>query len=686
LQIAECQCVTVNGATPETKVQTDFKRRVERNTVLRPKDALSPLFEAVTNAVDAIQEAAETNGRISIEIERGQAGQQQLFSLPIRSFVIRDNGVGVTEDNYRAFETDSTGHKEEIGGKGVGRFLWLKAFDHAEVTSVFLGDRQKLVRRTFKLCLSERGIEDHAVAEIDRGQRGTEVRLCDYKEEFQKEVPATSEVICKRLVEYFLQYFVLGTMPPLFVHDHSGDENYDYDLWDVFSNNVDKARAKQDSFDLSGHLITVDHFLVSHSFQNAHRLYFCADKKMVTSKPLSARIPNLPSASLRANDGTPLMYAGYVSGDYLDRANNTERTSIDLPDEDSSQGPGWETLLGRTIETSSTFLEPYTQPIREAKNERIRVLTQTHSPQYRPVVKHRPDLIDTIPPNVTEDKLDQELYRVAQIYDSDLRSRAAELLAQSPSPEEWEKFKERYGQFLEEWNESGVAKLAKHVVHRKATIDFFKAMIRKIPETGKYHLEDAIHGLIFPLHNTSDDLPPDKMNLWIIDEKLSYHYYLASNLTFKQQAPVSISGGKKPDITIYHNQSALVNEEQPFSSVTILEFKRPQRDDYSEEDNPIVQVFEYADKLRSGRALDRNARPINIRPHTPIYAYILCDPAPSLERYARYHQLGPTPDGSGYFGYNPRVEVWVEVITFDKLIQDAEKRNMTLFDQLNIPR
>jgi hypothetical protein len=101
-------------------VLTDFKRRV-RNTVLRPKDALSPLFEAVMNAVDAIQEIAETNGQISVEIERGQASQHQLLWLPIRSFIIRDNGVGVTENNFRAFETDSTGHKEDIGGKGVGR-------------------------------------------------------------------------------------------------------------------------------------------------------------------------------------------------------------------------------------------------------------------------------------------------------------------------------------------------------------------------------------------------------------------------------------------------------------------------------------------------------------------------------------------------------------------------------------
>jgi hypothetical protein len=202
------------------------------------------MFEAVMNAMDAIQEASVTNGRISIEIGRGPVRQQELFLQPVRSFIIRDNGIGVTTDNFSAFETADTGHKADIGGKGVGRFLWLKAFDHAEITSVFIGDHQKLVRRTFKLCLTERGIEDHAVADAANGdQRGTEVRLCDYKEEFQAEVPASSDVICKRLVEYFLQYFVLGTMPSISVHDVI--EGEDHDLWEMFTNNVDKTRARQ---------------------------------------------------------------------------------------------------------------------------------------------------------------------------------------------------------------------------------------------------------------------------------------------------------------------------------------------------------------------------------------------------------------------------------------------------------
>ena len=60
-----------------------------------------------------------------------------------------------------------------------------------------------------------------------------------------------------------------------------------------------------------------------------------------------------------------------------------------------------------------------------------------------------------------------------------------------------------------------MSKLAKHVVHRKATLSFLDSR-RELQSSGKYLLEDAVHKVIFPLKQTSDDVPPDKMNLWII--------------------------------------------------------------------------------------------------------------------------------------------------------------------------
>ncbi len=44
-----------------------------------------------------------------------------------------------------------------------------------------------------------------------------------------------------------------------------------------------------------------------------------------------------------------------------------------------------------------------------------------------------------------------------------------------------------------------------------------------------------------------------------------------------------------------------------------------------------------------------------------------------------------TPDGQGYVGFNQSVGAYVEIISFDKLIGDAKKRNAVLFEKLGIP-
>jgi hypothetical protein len=668
----------------------DFRRRVERNTVLRCQNALSPLFEAVMNSIDAIREANPASGKIIIQVERDRSqpnlDDSHPEAYPVKSFTVRDNGIGVTDAHFEAFGTADTAFRADQGGKGLGRFLWLKAFDHAEITSSFAGRDGERYTRSFKLCLTAKGIEDPHLETAETGASiGTEVRLCDYRLDYQKEVPKSAEAISKRIIEHFLQYFVLGQMPPIIILDTDEAHN----LQDIFAREVLDRTQSRCSFLASGQLLEITHFLVRPSFQGSHSLYFCSENKMVLSRSLAGRIANL-SGAIR-DDGASLMYAGYVSGRYLDTCSNPERTAFQIPAEDSAFGPGWETLFREAVSQADLFLRPYTQPIKESKEDRIRAFTQNTAPQFRPVVKHRRDLVDTIAPNVSDDKLDQELDRINQIYETVLRARSAEILQSlQAGTEDWGAFKEKYGIFIQEWNEAGISKLAQHVVHRKATIDFFKASLRRNPQSGKYCLEEAIHQIIFPLQHTSDDLSADQMNLWMIDEKLSFHYYLASNLQFSQQDGVislPSGGGKKPDIIIYNNPSALVSEEEPFSSVTILEFKRPLRNDYTEEDNPIRQVYEYAQRLKSGRALDRHGRPIPFRPGTPIYAYVLCDPSATLTKQIEFmEELKPTPDGLGWVGYHSKFGVWIEVVTFAKLISDAEKRNASLFDQLNIPR
>ncbi len=48
------------------------------------------------------------------------------------SFSIIDNGNGFTAENYKSFRTADSSLKWKKGCKGIGRFLWLKAFEKSK--------------------------------------------------------------------------------------------------------------------------------------------------------------------------------------------------------------------------------------------------------------------------------------------------------------------------------------------------------------------------------------------------------------------------------------------------------------------------------------------------------------------------------------------------------------------------
>ncbi|MCC6393499.1 MAG: hypothetical protein IT167_23060 [Bryobacterales bacterium] len=157
------------------------------------------------------------------------------------------------------------------------------------------------------------------------------------------------------------------------------------------------------------------------------------------------------------------------------------------------------------------------------------------------------------------------------------------------------------------------------------------------------------------------------MNLWVLDERLVYHHYLASDLALKKMTDaVTVASTDRPDLIIFHAPSAFVESAPPFNSVTIIEFKRPVPDDYNGDDNPISQVYAYIERIRDGKAKDRNGRPITIPDRTPFFAYIVCDLTPTCKRQAKAAGFRQTADAAGYFGYNDNYGVYVDIVPFEK--------------------
>lgn len=667
-------------------MRIDIRGRVD-NTDLPASKWLLPVFEAMVNSIHAIRQRPDRRGEIIVTVERnlsqGVLTEDAKAISPITAFVVQDNGVGFTHKNFNAFCTSDTRAKANLGGKGVGRFLWLKGFERAHIESIYTGSDGKNRKRSFDFTYSDDGVGNHTDVEAPDEPARTSVRLHSLKSEYRDQSPKTSAGITGRIIEHCMKYFVQQACPNVRLHDSATGEEID-----VNARFSEVVRSVSETFAIGKHEFTINHMRIAPGLgRPVHRIHFCAHDRSVWEEGMSGTTPNLEGSLHDPENDRQFVYAGYVSGQFLDERVRPERTDFvllspeDLPQTDEVGRQG---LLDAAVQKASEYLNPFTKSLQAEKERKVRNYVQSEAPQYRPLLKHRPAVLDRLSVNLPTDKLDIELYKLNQQYESELRREYQELLKEVGDAEDYDAHRRRYEQFLEEWNETGVATLAKYVAHRKATLSFLTTRLAK-RDDGDYQYEEAIHELIFPLRATSDDVPAERMNLWIIDERLSYHHYLASDKYLDKLEPVEIESHRRTDIIIFGHPFAFAEADSPsFGSVVLIEFKRPARDDYTDDENPISQVLGYIEDLRSGKAEDRRGRPLTIPPTLPMHAFIICDITPTLVKYAGRADFLPTVDQHRYYSYHKKYAATLEVISFDTMLDLAERRNRILFDKLGV--
>jgi len=143
-------------------------------------------------------------------------------------------------------------------------------------------------------------------------------------------------------------------------------------------------------------------------------------------------------------------------------------------------------------------------------------------------------------------------------------------------------------------------------------------------------------------------------------------------------------GDKITDMAFY--DECYIAGGQGNSSVVIVEFKRPGRDDYAfgrEGSDPVKQIHDTVEHIRGRQSfVTTSGKSIDIPAATPITSLIVADLEPSLRALARRYDFDETWDKRGVFKYHEEFDVFIEIVGFDKLISDAEKRNAAFFDIL----
>ncbi len=188
---------------------------------------------------------------------------------------------------------------------------------------------------------------------------------------------------------------------------------------------------------------------------------------------------------------------------------------------------------------------------------------------------------------------------------------------------------------------------------------------------------------------TSQDSLWKNQNLWLLDEKLTYHDFLASDRPLRTIPKSNSDSGKEPDILIFNNPIVYAEGEYPWNSCVIIEFKRPERSTYKEGDedkDPIAQVYGYIDDLRARKARGPCNEVIEVKSETRYFCYIIADMTDKLRLLCkRQSGFKAMSDNDGYYGYNEVYKAYFEIVSYRKVLGDSRKRNRVLFDRLGLP-
>jgi hypothetical protein len=679
---------------------TNLRNRVNKLFLPKTKPLL-PLFEVISNAIHAINERKnysedKRSGIIRIRIIRNgdDATYKKLpdnDSYPIHSFEITDNGIGLNEENYLSFQEFDSEYKLDIGGKGVGRLVCLKAFHSININSVYRnGDQWKL--RSFEYKKTKDGFENYEEKAIEpKNSTGTKITLYKYDDEYGKKVPRAIIEIAREIVSHFQLYFIKKRQPEITIMNQNGDI---IDLTGLYEREF-KKEVETSNFTLSSSQFEV-YITKSHNAKS-NKILYCAHERVVKDEGLSQYITDLNIGFKDSSDQSTYYYQVYVVSEYLNKTVNEERTGFHFAlDDDDSELEFSEITLAKIRRESlvkiEALLSNFLTVLRTEKMQQYIPIIKQEFPNYSIVVNYNRDKVSRLPANLPKEELNLKLFEIESEWKLDVKKKGIEILKKKKDATTLPQYKKIYEEFMEEFNDVGKSDLARYIVHRRTIIDLLDKLI-ELNTQGKFEDEELIHSIFFPVREKMNTIEFEKQNLWLLDERLTFNTFLASDKQFKSIKELNSSSSDRMDLVIkkedVYDYATLYSENKyPFESFTIIEFKKPNRNDYKYGDeklDPIYQVRRYIRNVIDGNA-KMSGRTIEAKINTPFYCYIIADITPTLLYILQEERFTPTPDGIGHFNFydTANYKAYIEVVPFKKIIKDSKQRNKVLFDKLNI--
>lgn len=623
---------------------------------------LYSMYEAVSNAVQAIEERfgkADFAKRGVIGLMIGLRENKTLNYI-----AISDNGIGLNQTHLESFETCDTRQKYLIGGKGVGRLIWMKVFDRIDVESTYEKGLDQWERIKFRFDPTR----DDSLVDLQRTsgsheQVGTKIVLSGIKSD--QNAGLSRSVLSRQLCHHFFPYFIAGSMPKLNVLFGRRD----LDIVTYLDTKVDRQGEKKieiEEFDIGE--ITFSHVYVEKNLSQelSNTILLTAQGRVVKSIEIEAKF------ALRGLDNGKA-YVCVVTGVFLNASVDQERTGFKAPE------GAIDAITTAALDAVEQFLSAHIAAVRRTQKRLVVELLEEH-PQLSISVKDVDGYVGTLSPSMSEEEIGKTLFTLLYRHERRLKRDISTVSNGADTPTLGGQ-NEKIAELVQKVTDDAKRRLAEYTIKRHQIIQLARALLKyRDDENRTYHRERAIHELICPLGKMYESKDYDEHNLWLIDDLLSYYSFFASD---KALAALGVDGERKEPDLIFFNPYGF-RRAGTNDPIVIIEFKRP-GDEFLSSD-PIEQVLEYVEKLRSRTVRDIEGSMISdISENTPFECIVICDlSAGSRRKFERGLAQNPTPDGMGYYGFSPKHRASIRVLSYSKVFRDAELRNQSFFTRLGL--
>jgi anti-sigma regulatory factor (Ser/Thr protein kinase) len=648
----------------------------------------TPVVEMIVNAIQAIDEAGRSEGKILVRVQRDSQANLD-GSLPdVAGFVIEDNGIGFTDIHRKSFDTFYSDLKIAEGGKGFGRFIGLKYFDDLHVKSVY-HDGSAFKVRSFSMGKENEIIVREKVVDSAEQDTGTVVTLTPLKTtkgSFEKKLSTIARNLVERLLPYFITQDYVCPDIVLSEQDGSNPIRLNNFVSNEISAVIREISVNRKTFSL-GATDGEEEFLVRvfkfYSPRNQKsRISLVAHKREVSGSTIYKYIPEFVDEFVEKNqsgeaDGTRnYIIKAYVFGFYLDRHVSLERGGFEFQMEsDLHFGIGQAQIEQDAAAIAREAMGVDITSRQEKKKELVQSYVDEEAPWHKAILE-KIDL-SVMPYNPSNEEIETRLQKEKFAQEVAVRRDVAKLMAAT----NFENVQETVIEIVNRISDTSKNDLIHYIAQRREILNIFEKSL-ETDESGAYSSEGLVHDIIFPRKGDTEITSFHDHNLWIVDERLNFTAYVSSD--------VPLNGGNidRPDLLVYNKRVLFRSDNEASNPITIFEFKRPQRDDFvnpSSHEDPVQQIVRYANGIHDGKYKTPEGRKILVTENTPFYGYVVCDLTHKVENWLeREKNFTPMPDRLGWFHWMSNINLYIEVISWDKILKDAKMRNRVFFHKLGI--